>query len=61
MHTGACLCGSVLFWDPIGREKIGTAMGGFDKPTRTHLAIHIFVADKGNYYDIADGVSQNQH
>ena len=25
-----------------------------------HGCIHIFVADKGDYYDIADGLPQNQ-
>jgi hypothetical protein len=61
VRRGFCAtCGSVLFWDPIGRDKISVAMGAFDKPTGTHLAVHIFVADKGDYYDIADGVPQKQ-
>jgi len=60
VRRGFCsTCGSALFWDPIGREKIGVAMGAFEKPTRTKLHIHIFVADKGDYYDIADGLPQN--
>jgi hypothetical protein len=61
VRRGFCsACGSVLFWDPIGREILSVAMGAFDKPTDTRLAIHIFVADKGDYYDIADGLPQNQ-
>ncbi|MEJ0022490.1 MAG: GFA family protein [Alphaproteobacteria bacterium] len=61
VRRGFCAaCGSNLFWDPIGRDVIGIAMGAFDKPTDTRLAIHIFVADKGDYYDIADGLPQNQ-
>lgn len=61
VRRGFCrTCGSALFWDPIGREKIGVAMGAFDKPTGTRLHIHIFVADKGDYYDITDGLPQNQ-
>jgi hypothetical protein len=35
-------------------------MGAFDGPTGTKLTKHIFVADKGDYYDIADGLPQNQ-
>lgn len=35
-------------------------MGAFDGPTNTKLAKHIFVANKGDYYDIADGLPQNQ-
>lgn len=61
VRRGFCkTCGSALFWDPIGKDKISIAMGAFEKPTGTKLAIHIFVADKGDYYDIADGVPQNQ-
>jgi hypothetical protein len=60
VRRGFCsLCGSVLFWDPIGRDKIGVAMGAFAAPTGTRLAMHIFTADKGDYYDIADGLPQN--
>ena len=61
VRRGFCAtCGSALFWDPLGRDITSVAMGAFDKPTGTRLAIHIFVADKGDYYDIADGLPQNQ-
>jgi hypothetical protein len=33
-------------------------MGAFAGPTATRLEVHIFVADKGDYYDIDDGVPQ---
>jgi hypothetical protein len=60
-RRGFCkTCGSSLFWDPIFRDFIGIAMGAFEQPTDTRLAIHIFVADKGDYYDITDGLPQNQ-
>ncbi len=62
VRRGFCsTCGSSLFWDPIGRDKIGVAMGAIEAPTGTRLGIHIFVADKGDYYEIADGLPQNQH
>lgn len=61
VRRGFCAtCGSSLFFDPPHRDWIGVAMGAFDSPTDTKLAIHIFVADKGDYYDIADGLPQNQ-
>lgn len=61
VRRGFCaICGSSLFFDPIYRDWIGINMGAFDGPTHTRLALHIFVADKGDYYDIADGVPQNQ-
>ncbi len=60
VRRGFCsVCGSTLFWDPIRRDSTGVAMGAFDTPTGTRLGIHIFVADKGDYYDIADGLPQN--
>ena len=61
VRRGFCSrCGSTLFWDPVHRDWTGVAMGAFDTPTRTHLGMHIFVAEKGDYYDIADGLPQNQ-
>lgn len=61
VRRGFCaICGSSLFFDPVHRDRIGIAMGAFDTPTNTRLAMHIFVADKGDYYDIADGLPQNQ-
>lgn len=33
-------------------------MGAFDTPTGLQLARHIFVADKGDYYDITDDLPQ---
>ena len=60
VRRGFCAtCGSFLFWEPIGRDTIAIAMGAFEAPTGTRLARHIFVADKGDYYDIADGLPQN--
>jgi hypothetical protein len=56
-------CGSSLFFDPLDQAKhnwIGVMMGAFDGPTNTKLERHIFVADKGDYYEIADGLPQNQ-
>ncbi len=35
-------------------------MGAFDGATETKLKMHIFVGDKGDYYDIADNLPQNK-
>lgn len=60
VRRGFCsACGSFLFWDPLHRDSLAIAMGAFDKPTDTTLAMHIYVADKGDYYDIADGLPQD--
>lgn len=58
-RRGFCsLCGSTLFWDVPSKDWMSVSMGAFDKPTGTELAIHIFTADKGDYYEIADGLPQ---
>jgi hypothetical protein len=57
-------CGASLFFDPIDKEKhdwIGISMGAFDTPTGTELALHIFVAEKGDYYEITDGLPKNEY
>ena len=57
VRRGFCaICGSALFFDPPHKDWIAIAMGAFDAPTGTALAKHIFVADKGDYYEIADGL-----
>ena len=62
VRRGFCsTCGSALFWDPIYKDRIGIGMGAFEHPTGTRLHIHIHVADKGDYYDITDGLPQNEH
>jgi len=33
-------------------------MGAFHGPTETNANLHIYVADKGDYYEIADGLPQ---
>lgn len=61
VRRGFCAtCGSSLVWDPVFRDWIGIAMGAFDGPTGTKLAKHIFTVEKGDYYDIADGLPQNE-
>ncbi len=51
-------CGSSLFWDMAKLEGISVACGSLDGPTGLRQSKHIFVAGKGDYYDIADGLPQ---
>ena len=58
---GFCpICGSYLFWKAHDEDEIGVAMGALDCPTGLKLERHIFTADKGDYYDIADHVPQEE-
>jgi hypothetical protein len=59
VRRGFCAtCGSFLLWDVPGRARLAVAMGAFAAPTGVHIDKHIFTADKGDYYEIADGVPQ---
>ena len=64
-RRGFCAnCGSPLFFDPLDTEKhdwIGISAGAFDDPTGARMALHIFVAEKGDYYEIIDGLPQNEY
>ncbi len=56
---GSCArCGSFLFWKANDEGTISFALGAIDGPTNLTLTKHIFVADKGDYYEIADGLPQ---
>jgi hypothetical protein len=60
VRRGLCAtCGSPLFFGPPHRDWTSIAMGAFGKPTNTKLALHIFVGDKGDYYEISAGLAQN--
>ena len=50
-------CGASLFWRRIG--DCGVAAGSLDDAVGLEAAAHIFVADKGAYYEIADGLPQH--
>lgn len=49
-----------MFFDPPAKDWIGIFMGAFDGSTETHTELHIFVAEKGDYYQITDGLPQYQ-
>lgn len=51
-------CGSHLFWEPLGGDHVSIFAGSLDGATGLSLDAHIFVADKGDYYEIADGAEQ---
>jgi len=61
VRRGFCsTCGSSLFFDADEKDWLGIAMGAFNTPTNTKLRMHVFVANKGDYYDITDGLPQYQ-
>jgi hypothetical protein len=56
-QRGFCTeCGSSLFWTLDGEDATSVASGTLDGPTGMRQEKHIFVKDKGDYYDIDDGL-----
>ena len=47
-------CGSALFWKHNELDRISILAGSFDEPIGLKMAVHIFCADKGDYYDLTD-------
>jgi hypothetical protein len=59
-RRGFCAtCGSALFWKRDGAGDISIMAGSFDAPSGLREEAHIFVADKGDYYEITDGLPQH--
>lgn len=58
-RRGFCrTCGSALFWKRNGAPKTSILAGSFDLPSGLAAEGHIYVADKGDYYSIDDGLPQ---
>lgn len=51
-------CGSSLFWRRTGSERVSVAAGSLDAPTGLSTVAHIFVASKGDYYELTDGLEK---
>ena len=58
---GFCpVCGAFLFWKAHDENGMSFSLGAIDGPTGLTLQKHIFTADKGDYYQIADGIPQRE-
>ena len=59
-RRGFCkACGSHLFWEQEGSDSVSINIGALDGETGLTLTHHIFCADKGDYYEITDGLPQH--
>ncbi len=55
VYRGFCSeCGSSLFWHPRGEDRIAVAAGSLDEPTGMRVMGHVWVSQKGDYYEIND-------
>jgi len=51
-------CHSPLFWSNDTRPTISVVLGSLDDDSGLAAAGHIFVSEKGHYYEITDGLPQ---
>jgi len=51
-------CGSFLFWKANDEDTVSLSLGSVDGASGLHLEKHIFARDKGDYYEICDGLPQ---
>lgn len=53
-------CGSTLFWRADEGPTMMVAMGALEAPTGLHLSGHYWVDEKGDYYQITDGLPHHE-
>ena len=53
-------CGSFLFWKGHDETTMSFSLAAIDGLTGVRISEHIFTVNKGDYYDIADGVPQRE-
>jgi hypothetical protein len=60
-QRGFCgACGSNLFWKPNSGTHVSIMAGTLDTPTGLREAVHIYVGDKGDYYQLHDQLPQRE-
>ena len=58
-RRGFCsVCGSSMFYERKGIDKISVSAGSLEIPTSLDRMRHIYVASQGDYYDISDDLPQ---
>lgn len=51
-------CGSTLFWKPDSGDRVSIYVGSVDGAIDLPFTSHIYLAEKGSYYEVCDGRSQ---
>jgi hypothetical protein len=53
-------CGGTLFYDPLQKDHVSIAAGTLDPPTGLKTTLQIFVAHRGDYYEIDPAIRQRE-
>jgi hypothetical protein len=60
-RRGFCTeCGSSLFWQPAGSERVGIAAGTLDRPTGLRVAGHWYTHHAGDWDEPRDGLPHDE-
>lgn len=60
-ERGFCkVCGGNLFWRRFGGDRTSIMAGTLDPPTGLAITLHIFVADKSDFYEITDEAPRHE-
>jgi hypothetical protein len=51
-------CGASVFWEREGSPTISIAAGTLDEPTGLRPSHHVFTANAGDYYELADALER---
>jgi hypothetical protein len=57
-HGRCTLCGSLLFWATKGSQYVSVLPGALENTDGIAVRGHIYVTEKGDYYEITDGLPQ---
>ncbi|WP_245460261.1 MULTISPECIES: GFA family protein [unclassified Mesorhizobium] len=61
VERGFCSrCGGNLFWREAASTQTFVAAGTLDQPTGLRLSKHIFIGSKSDFYDLTDGLPQEE-
>lgn len=54
-RRGFCrACGSSLFWEAAGSERISIAAGALEEPTGLRISAHVYTSHVADYYTLPD-------
>ncbi len=57
--SGHCrACGSYMFWDEAARDTVSILAGSLNDAAGLEVKGHIFIEEKGSYYEITDDLPQ---
>jgi hypothetical protein len=54
-------CGGTLFYEPLQKDYVAIAAGTLDPPTGLKTMLQIYVAHRGDYYEIDPAIPQREN